>query len=147
MASYIQTPGVVADFGCGMMWLEERLGPQNSYLPIDYIKRDDRTMVLDLNRDSLDAVKADVAFLSGALEYVADLRRFAAALQARRFAQIILSYCTLEKHPDRKTRASLNWVSHESIFSLLGFFLEHYTLTAVDDVNTNTILVFALKSR
>src|SRR5689334_450900 len=39
MAQFIDRPGVVADFGCGPMWLERMLQPCNSYLPVDYIRR------------------------------------------------------------------------------------------------------------
>ncbi|MDQ6632932.1 MAG: hypothetical protein M3Y82_14450 [Verrucomicrobiota bacterium] len=146
MASYLELPGAVADFGCGLMWLEQFLPPQNSYLPIDYIQRDTRTFVLDFNRDSLENIKAEVAVLSGVLEYIQDAGEFIRKLKDRNFKRIILSYCTLEKHGNMEARKALNWVSHESIFRLLALFLDHYYLAAINDVNNNTILVFDRKS-
>jgi hypothetical protein len=147
MARYIDGPGRVADFGCGMMWLKPLLPAANSYLGIDCLPRTPETIVLDLNRDSLDGVHADIAFLSGVLEYVEDVPGFVQKLKSRGFRQVILSYCTLEQHPDMPTRLNCNWVSHESIFSLLGAFLPDFQLTGIDDVNHhNTILVFSRNS-
>jgi hypothetical protein len=145
MASYIDIPGSVADFGCGMMWLESFLKEDNSYIPIDYIKRDDRTIVLDLNNNSISQINADIAFLSGVLEYVKDPQKFIFELTDIGFKKIIISYCTLEKFGSISARSDINWVSHESIFSLLTMFTVRYTLTAIDDVNGNTILAFTKK--
>jgi hypothetical protein len=143
MASLITVPGVVADFGCGMMWLETMLSPRNSYLPIDFVRRDDRTLVLDLNTDTLEGIHADVAFLSGVMEYVKDLGGFARRLQDRGFRQIIASYCTLDDHPDMKLRQALNWRSHLSLDALTALFRDRYDLTTVDHVSGDTIMAFS----
>lgn len=143
MARHINVPGIVADFGCGMMWLKPLLPPANTYLGIDCLPRTPETIVLDLNTGSLEGVDADIAFLSGVLEYIEDLDGFARKLKARNFRQIILSYCTLEKHPDMATRLNCNWMSHESLFQILGYFLPEYHLTALDEINNhNTIMAF-----
>lgn len=146
MAAHLINPAVVADFGCGMMWLENFLRPGQKYLPIDYLRRDERTLVLDLNRDSLQNVRADAAFLSGVLEYVQDVPAFAGKLAALPLKQIVLSYCTTDKHPDIEKRRNLNWTSHESLHTLLPPFLEAFNLGAMDDVKDNTILVFMRKA-
>lgn len=145
MASYIREPCSVADFGCGMMWLESLLPKGSTYYPFDYIRRDERTVVLNLNHDPLPPINAEVAFLSGVLEYIEDLAGFAQMLAAADFKKIILSYCTLEKFENLKNRESLNWVSHQSLFEFLAIFLGDYNLSAIDDVNNNTILVFDRK--
>lgn len=146
MASYLQPEGVVADLGCGMMWLEQYLGVGHGYLPVDYVRRDDRTLVIDFNAGPLPDLKADVAFLSGSLEYVRDVPAFVRRLVELNFSQVVLSYCTLEKCPDLRARAALNWVSNESIFNMLALFSGHYDLTAIDSSHgTNTILVFKRK--
>lgn len=143
MASYISLPGAVADFGCGMMWLEQMLGPSNSYLPIDYISRDERTLVMDFNAVPRPRIDAEIAFLSGSLEYVVDVKGFVGYLIESGFKQIIASYCTVELVPQRKTRQQLNWVSHESIFTLLSLFCPPYSLTNIDRTHgANTIFVF-----
>jgi hypothetical protein len=146
MASYIDVPGTVADFGCGMMWLEQFLGAKNTYLPIDYIRRDERTIVLDFNRDPLPTLEAEVAFLSGCLEYVHDVPAFLRELTSRKFKQIILSYCTIETWSNRRTRRELNWVSDESIFRILSAFLPNYCLTQIGDISGNILLSFKLQS-
>ena len=145
MASYIPADCSVADFGCGMMWLESRLPEGCKYHPFDCVRRDSRTVVLDLNRDPLPTLDMDVAFLSGVLEYVQDVEAFTLQLSAAGFRKIILSYCTLEKFSDLEGRKDLNWVSHVSLFNMLGFFLVNYDLVHIDDVNQNTILVFDRK--
>ena len=145
MASHIKGPCSVADFGCGMMWLEQFLPPGCTYVPIDIARRDERTIVLDLNRDPLTAIQAEVAFLSGVLEYVENVELFAQKLTGAGFRQIILSYCTLDKFGDLNNRKNLNWLSHKSLFELLAIFLPAFDLTALDDVNGNTILSFNRK--
>ncbi len=147
MASYIDIPGIVADLGCGMMWLEPFLKEGNTYLPIDYIKRDERTVVVDLNKRPLPPLSASVGFLSGVLEYISDLRGFLDYLQESKLDKIILSYCTLENIPDLRMRKSLNWVNNESIYFLLSAFTRQYDLTAIEDVNQNTVMVFNRKVR
>jgi hypothetical protein len=146
MASSIHGPCSVADFGCGMMWLESRLPQGSTYHPFDFVRRDERTVVLDLNRDPLPPVSIEVAFLSGVLEYVEDVAAFSRQLAAAGFRKIILSYCTLEKFQDVDERKNLNWVSHVSLFDLLGLFLVDYDLVHIDDVNNNSIFVFDRKS-
>jgi len=145
MASYIDISGVVADFGCGLMWLEPLLNQSNSYLPIDYIARDSRTLVLDLNVDQIPDLNVDIAFLSGILEYIKDVNAFINQLTNRNFKKIILSYCTLEKFNNINSRISLNWVSHISIFEILLLFTKEYDLIAIDHFNENTIFVFKKK--
>jgi hypothetical protein len=143
MSSYISIPGTVADFGCGLMWLEHMLGPNNTYLPIDYISRDNRTQVIDFNAAPLPRINAEIAFLSGSLEYVVDVKGFVEYLIETGFKQVIVSYCTIELIPQRRTRQQLNWVSHESVFTLLSLFCPPYSLTNLDRTHgANTIFVF-----
>lgn len=146
MAAYIKKPCAVADFGCGMMWLESLLPQGSTYVPIDFIRRDERTIVLDLNRDPFPDVQADVAFMSGVLEYVEDVPAVAKALATSRFQRLIISYCTTEKFGDLTNRKGLNWVSHHSVFEFLSFFLPAFDLTALGDVNNNTLFVFDRKN-
>lgn len=145
MASYIDVPGTVADFGCGMMWLEAYLGEDNYYLPIDYIQRDSRTIILDLNHDSIPSLNAEIAFLSGILEYIEDLNHFLQQLIECEFQKILISYCTIESFNSIKRRKKLNWVSHESIFIILSIFCQKYTLVHIDCISNNTVLIFNRK--
>jgi hypothetical protein len=142
MSRYLRPPSTVADFGCGMMWLEEFLPRECTYLPIDYIQRDARTLLVDLNEQPLPRIAADTAFFSGVLEYIVDLQHLATQLAAGSFRRVIVSYCTLDKYPDMASRRQLNWVSHKSTLDLLALFVPRFAMTAIDDFNNNSIFVF-----
>jgi hypothetical protein len=145
MADYITLPGAVADFGCGMMWLEEYLKPENTYIPIDYMARDARTIVVDLNQDSLPNLTARVAFMSGVLEYVSHPEKIIRYLAKQNVEQLIIAYCTLEKFSSIDRRKSLNWKSHLSIFELLEHFTEDYSLQRLDEISKNSVFVLLKK--
>jgi hypothetical protein len=145
MSNYITVPGAVADFGCGMMWLEECLKPENTYIPIDYMARDSRTIVIDLNCDMLPELGAKIAFMSGVLEYVKQPEKVIDNLAEQNVEQLIISYCTFDKFNNMDQRESLNWKSHLSIFELLGQFTKRYSLQTLDDINSNSIFVFSKK--
>jgi hypothetical protein len=126
-----------------MMWLEQFLGSGNVYFPIDYIRRDERTVVIDFNHDPLPELTGEIAFLSGSLEYIKDFKGFVRKLMGIGFQQIVISYCTLEQVPHMRSRLALNWASHESIFSVLEVFCEQYSLVQIDNtLDKNTIMVF-----
>ena len=129
MAAFIDMPGPVADLGCGMRWLEQFLREENPYVPVDYVRRDERTLVIDFNADKLPELGAKVAFLSGSLEYVKEAVMFLGTLTGMGFEQIILSYCTTEKFHDMKVRRGLNWTSHLSIYQILTALTGQYDLT------------------
>jgi hypothetical protein len=142
MARYVDRPGAVADFGCGPMWLEEFLPPGNTYVPIDYIPRDDRTIVLDLNADPLPDLHAQVAVMSGVLEYVRDLEPLVSQLEQQGFTRLIVSYNTVDRVPRLIVRKAFNWVSHLHLDELLTLFYRGFTLVEIDSLSSNTILVF-----
>lgn len=145
IASYITIPGVVADFGCGQMLLEKHLKPANTYLPIDFHRRDARTLLFDVNKDIFPVITADIAVCSGFLEYVKDIDRFVSDLQSNAFKAIIISYCTTEHFPDLKNRTKLNWANHLSVFEIMNLFLTSYNLSSIDNVNNNSIFVWSIK--
>ena len=145
MAQFIDRPGGVVDFGCGPMWLEQYVPPANRYVPVDYIRRDERTTVVDLNRDRLPALDASVGFLSGVLEYVRDVQALVKQLEDQPFTRLIVSYNTLERVPRRAARESVNWVSHLDLEQLLALFCAAFALVHIEASGTNTILVFDRK--
>jgi len=148
MATYLNSGEQVLDFGCGMMWLENFLKNENKYVPIDFIKRDDRTIVFDLNRDDFPEIYGGIAFLSGVLEYINDIDKFILELKNRNYVKIILSYCTTEKIWKLSERKKLKWKNHESIFNLIRKFFPEYVLIALNDyISNNTILVFQRKDK
>jgi hypothetical protein len=143
MAHYINGPGPVADIGCGMMWLEAHLKSENLYIPIDYVRRDERTRILDLNSDQIGLLDARFAVLSGVVEYVRDVHGLARQLGDSGVDRVILSYCTVESHPVRRMREGLNWINHYALSELLDFFISSgFVLAGIDSISRNTILVF-----
>jgi hypothetical protein len=142
MAKFIDRPGRVADFGCGPMWLERFLRTDNTYVPVDYVRRDERTIVVDLNADRIPPLHAEVAFLSGVLEYVEDVDSVVSQLEAQEFSRLIVSYNTVENVPDMEQRRQLHWVSHLDLATLLQLFDRKFALVEKDTSTTNTILVF-----
>ncbi|MGA2443394.1 MAG: methyltransferase domain-containing protein [Tepidisphaeraceae bacterium] len=145
LAEFVDTSGPVMDIGCGMMWLEPLLVRGNRYIPVDYVRRDHRTLLVDLNAQPLPEVEAEFAFMSGVLEYVHDVPRFLRQVMARRFRRILLSYCTLECWWKMPLRRSLNWVSHESLEDLLNVLLTEYTIVALERFQQHVALVVELR--
>jgi hypothetical protein len=89
-AEWLRGERVVADIGCGLMTLEGFLPKSSTYVPMDVVRRDARTIIFDLNKDRIPAVACDAAVLLGVLEYVDDLGSVLA--QLRRFPKTLLSY-------------------------------------------------------
>jgi hypothetical protein len=147
MASYIDSRGPVADFGCGPMWLKEFLPLGNRYIPIDCVQRNSDTIVVDLNKDDCPRTDAEFAFFSGVLEYIADLSGFLQRMASQNYRRIILSYCVTDRQSNHWIRRGLNWVSHASIVDLLQPLLRDYVLTAIDEQNKNMIFVLDRRSK
>ncbi len=128
LASFIDSPGPVLDIGCGMMWLEPLLARGNKYIPIDYVRRDDRTVVVDLNAQPLPAIDAEFAFMSGVLEYIQDVPGFLRQLTRRKIRRIMLTYCTIECWWKMPLRKSLNVLLPEYSIVALQRFQKHVAL-------------------
>ena len=93
------------DIGCGSMDVERFLDPSVTYLPADVVRRDDRTVVCDLNAGELPDVRADFISLLGVIEYVHDVPGLFAKLR-RTGARVIGSYNPVDLgKPDRDRRA------------------------------------------
>jgi hypothetical protein len=103
-ASFIKPGAWVADIGCGAMVLEPQLPPGTHYIPVDCVPRDDRTVIVDLNKGPLPDLAVDVIVGLGVLEYLDDVPSFLA--QIRREA--IFTYAPVENSP-KHDRASSGW--------------------------------------
>ena len=58
------------------MYYKELLPNGCKYIPIDYVKRSDDSIVCDFNSIDFPDIKADVALVSGVLHYIEDPVRF-----------------------------------------------------------------------
>jgi len=129
MSQFIYPTAVVMDLGCGKMWLREYLHYTNIYIPVDYLKRDQNTMVCDFNNYEFPTQVVDISFISGCLEYINDHSWFVknVCLQSNR---CIISYCILEKFPNITNRKKAHWVNNLSEKDLINLFSKNeYTLS------------------
>src|SRR5208282_5101285 len=87
---------------------------------------------------------ADVAFVSGALEYIEDCRWFVQQMSLRS-RKCIVSYCTTEHFPDLKTRKQKAWKNHLSRSSLIELFRSNGMCIVAESgaVAQNPIFVFS----
>ena len=143
MARYISPGESVIDLGCGKMWLKPLL-KDNLYYGVDYRTRGENTIVADFNSHQFPDIAADVAFVSGALEYVEDYEWFAREICSHT-RRCVLSYCTTEHYPDLNTRNEKAWKSHLSRAKLLELFGKNgmYLDSEITTVPQNSIFVFS----
>lgn len=113
----------VIDLGCGMQLLRNHLAPGVKYFPVDYVQRTDDTIVCDFNARQFPHIYAELAFISGCLEYVEDVPWFVGAVAAACGA-VVLSYCSVEKHPEFQLRRSLAWVNDMKRQDVIDIFCE-----------------------
>jgi len=108
LAPLIDAPDRVLDLGCGAMALERALRPGVVYMPADLVRRDERTLVFDVNAGPLPDADADVVTGLGFLEYVQAPDAFFAA--ARRWPRLILTYnpADLDMGRDRRSHGWFN---------------------------------------
>ncbi|MBI1212303.1 MAG: hypothetical protein GC190_12625 [Alphaproteobacteria bacterium] len=102
----------VADIGCGAMRLEAHLPFACTYVPSDVVKRDERTVVADLNAADLPEEflpGVDIVAMLGVWEYLYNPERTFAAL-ARAGKPLVTSYCAVDLAP-HFDRGALGWVN------------------------------------
>jgi hypothetical protein len=104
---------------CGDMKMEKHLPPGATYVPLDVVARDDRTIVVDLNRKSLPAVDADFVLGMGVLEYIFDVPKLLRQL-ARQIPEGLISYHPFERSPkrDRLAIGSVNAMISPELITL-----------------------------
>ena len=147
MASYIPKGASVLDLGCGQMWTKQYLHQDSAYFPVDYTDRGGNTIVCDFNKKEFPVQHADMAFVSGTLEYIKDARWFVDQIAAH-CDQCAISYCLKEYHSGaffRRAQAWVNNFSHKQIIKLFtdaGFQLE----TENSSIANNRIFYFTKES-
>lgn len=100
----------VLDVGCGDMHVERFLPAGSTYIPLDCQKRDERTIVQDLNREPLPDLDVDLVLVLGTLEHLHDQPKF--LQQLARFPRAILTYNPAELVDPEVSR---RWVSEGSV--------------------------------
>lgn len=113
----------VVDYGAGRMYLQEYLPEDVRYYPVDYIRRDERTILCDLGKGEFPDIEADVGVCSGVLEFIENAEELLAHVCAHTKRKIILSYLGTENFPDiggRRASAYVSDMDDEGIVSLMG---------------------------
>jgi hypothetical protein len=116
----------VVDIGCGRMLLEKHLEPPTRYVPVDVVRRDQRTIVVDLNDPSEwpEAVSGDAAAVLGVVEYIHDLERFIGRLSSR-FDRAVVSYSVSDLSGLPRVRLANGWTNSFSRAELEKTFSVH----------------------
>lgn len=113
----------VMDIGCGMMTLEKHLRPGVTYTPLDVVRRDERTLVIDLNKDAFPPLGADVAVGLGLIEYIYDTPKLLRSI-AEKCERAVFSYNSLDDYSDVGERVGHAWVTYHSLSTLEALFRE-----------------------
>lgn len=119
----------ITDFGCGMMYLEKYIRPEQQYIPSDVAARDHRTIVCDLNRQSIPKTHTSSATFLGVLEYIYETPNLLAEA-AKNFDTLVMTYCVTDAPsapPDRREHAWVNEYNRaemEAIIAETGWTIE-----------------------
>jgi hypothetical protein len=103
----------IADLGCGHMLLETCLRPDQTYLPVDFLPRDDRTVVVDFNTQPIPPLAATHFAALGLFEYLYDLDGFLRSLRAS-FKGGVASFYTRGVDIHESRRLANGWVNHQT---------------------------------
>jgi len=128
-ADFIPAYSKILDIGAGAMDLERVLPEGCEYQPCDLVRRDERTLVCDLNRGEFpQGVQVDIVTMLGVLEYIKDPLDL--LLKVRQLnTPLVCSYSIIEKSPDLD-RASQGWINNldfsalDALMEAAGFRLE-----------------------
>lgn len=101
----------VVDLGCGTMAIEPLLSKGVRYIPVDVVRRDERTLIVDLNHKIFPEIKAEAMVGLGILEYIHDVAWLLSEL-ALRYKSIVLSYNCAELFANIKEREGHGWVNN-----------------------------------
>jgi hypothetical protein len=119
-AGFIPPARCVIDVGCGeMMSLERHLPEGTRYIPVDVARRDDRTVVVDLNFAPLPDLGADYAVALGLLDYLYDVPRILGQIPFR----AVISYSPVDRH-EPCDRAESGWANAYTVDGLERLFHE-----------------------
>jgi hypothetical protein len=145
LAKMIQGKGRLVDFGCGRQYLRKHLPGEVQYIPVDYKTRSPDTIVADFNNLPYPRIDAEIAFISGFLEYVRDVPSFIRHLEQLSYREIVMSYCTLETITSLDERIALGWKNHLSLSDLLTEFLRAFNLHQIGCFSRNALFRFERK--
>lgn len=112
----------VVDYGAGKMYLREYLAPEVKYFPVDYIRRNEQTILCDLNQGVFPDIQSDAAICSGVLEFIYAPEQLLLHVCKYTNKMIILSYLGVDNFPDidgRRASAYVSDLSERQIVELM----------------------------
>lgn len=121
MAKHIPENKSIMDLGCGNLELKKYIHKNNSYYPVDFIKRTKEVLQYNFNRREFPDLKVDICFVSGVLEYLHYPTWFINKI-TRCCNECIISYSTKEKFPDENFRVKNLWINNLSEDDLIKIF-------------------------
>lgn len=110
----------VLDIGCWECELKEYLDNSMKYYGCDYVKRQNDTIVCDLNHYEFPNIDFDVAYISGSLEYMENLEWYFDQI-CKANHEVVLSYSLLEYFPLIDLRKKKSWVNHLSVIDIIEY--------------------------
>jgi hypothetical protein len=128
---WLAEANTIADLGCGTMNLERYLRAGQTYIPVDLTARDERTLILDLNRPSdLDRLPgADACALLGVLEYSYLPDALLEAVR-RAYRQVVLTFNVRLDDQGLDARLEHGWINHYSSDEIAALFAQHRFIVA-----------------
>jgi hypothetical protein len=124
-ADWLAEASSVADLGCGTMSLERYLRPEQHYVPVDLLPRDERTLVLDLNKspDIERLPTSEACAVLGFFEYSYAPDELVAMLR-RRYRQVVTTFNMLGDETI-EWRIEQGWVNHFTRDEFRELFARH----------------------
>lgn len=131
MADFLDSEDrTVMDLGAGNMHLRGFLDGETKYIPVDYKKTADDTVICDFNKEAFPDIKADAIVASGILEYMDCPFVFLDKICSS-CSKLIISYKGKEKYHDMPlySQEIIDYLSNKG-FALTGInhSLEEWTL-------------------
>ncbi|MCF6294163.1 MAG: hypothetical protein L3J25_00565 [Flavobacteriaceae bacterium] len=110
LANQISPNSSVFEFGAARLVLEDMLPEGCQYLHSDIVKRNEDTLVIDLNKELPNLPQVDYIVFSGVLEYIFEVKDLLAHL-SQFTNHFVFSYAVTNTFPDKGNRRFNGWVS------------------------------------
>ena len=133
MASMIPLDATsVMDIGCGDQKLRKYLRPDIKYYGLDYMDRENDTIVCDLNKDEFPHISVDLYYLAGVLCYINDPQKIFKCIgnSVARYVLISLrptdNFIRLDGHVKCSMNDSPQYISNDDVINCMyneGFVL------------------------
>lgn len=118
LSKQIKPNSIVLEFGAANRFLKKYLPENCTYLHSDLVKRNEETIVIDLNKEILDFPISNYMVFSGVLEYIFDVKLIIKHC-SKYTDHLLFSYATFDKFPNINNRRYNGWVSDMKEFEFI----------------------------